>query len=698
MKQTGNRQFGHGLLGACVFGVIVAVGGLTLTAGGGIGGGSIGMTDPGRVHAHTPNPVPQPVANPGPCCDGKWRVFGINPADGMPDPGPKPEPIGGLAKNAGASPSRPSSGTRSGSVRVVRGGSSRGGSDRGHAARGTAASSRSGSAFVIDRLGMWETWWEHNDDRLLNIKANWARGNRPASVTSTLGVLTARGRRTMTTDAPPEWLVREKLMPLLSDLLEQEDEPLLLSAALMTLGRATPAGESRRVRPAMTEALAHDVRSVRATAALALGILGDAESAPLLRSLALDEPQGRLAVGGGSVDWLVRSVSALSLGLIGADDDIDVLIEVFEAAGPTDRDLRIAALVALGLMDGARKQTASEYLSGLLTDRHLDATVASYVPLSLARLGDPATVPVLVSLLQDDDTHSLLLQSAAIALGRLVRADDSKSLRTLIELSREGRDEHARNFATIALGRIGARATAGTQQGTPPTSLIAFFKDELKDPSHFTGRSWTAIGAGLFSRESALASTELMEPLRRAYRHESDPNHKSAFAMALGLSRAVGAGPEILDDLRDRKDETFRGYAAMSLGLLQHLEAMGDLSEIALSRSASPDFRRQAATGQALMGGREGLSELIEQLARDETTQGRAAATRALAVAGDWTSVPALLAIAESESESVASRAFACVALGLVCERSLMPWNLRLSEDHNYIASTSIMELVLSVL
>ncbi len=44
------------------------------------------------------------------------------------------------------------------------------------------------------------------------------------------------------------------------------------------------------------------------------------------------------------------------------------------------------------------------------------------------------------------------------------------------------------------------------------------------------------------------------------------------------------------------------------------------------------------------------------------------------------------------------TRAFACVALGIVCERGALPWNARIRQDHNYRMRVPALDEVLDIL
>ena len=65
---------------------------------------------------------------------------------------------------------------------------------------------------------------------------------------------------------------------------------------------------------------------------------------------------------------------------------------------------------------------------------------------------------------------------------------------------------------------------------------------------------------------------------------------------------------------------------------------------------------------------------------------------------GDRNSIAPLKAIASDEDVQELTRAFACVALGLVGEKTDLPWNARLKANNNYRAKVPSMAEVLDIL
>jgi len=141
-----------------------------------------------------------------------------------------------------------------------------------------------------------------------------------------------------------------------------------------------------------------------------------------------------------------------------------------------------------------------------------------------------------------------------------------------------------------------------------------------------------------------------------------------------------------------------RGYAAVTLGFMQYTQAAEDFRELCKSKTIGPTFRLQVATGLGLMGDTEAVSVLIETLRNAETLGVSSAVAKALGLIGDQAAIGPLKDIASDEKIQPITRAFACVALGIVCEKTDLPWNARISADNNYRANVPAIGEVLDIL
>jgi HEAT repeat protein len=178
----------------------------------------------------------------------------------------------------------------------------------------------------------------------------------------------------------------------------------------------------------------------------------------------------------------------------------------------------------------------------------------------------------------------------------------------------------------------------------------------------------------------------LIDQLGRAYDKETDPSYKSAFALSLGLLNARDKAKQIHQDFQESNDEDFRGYAAVALGFMNYTEAADDLRTFCQSKTIAPTFRLQVATGLGLMSDTEAVSVLITTLKDAQTLGVSSAVAKALGIIGDESAIDPLKEIAFDANVQPITRAFACVALGIVCEKTDLPWNSRISQDNNYRA------------
>src|SRR5690606_19682071 len=114
--------------------------------------------------------------------------------------------------------------------------------------------------------------------------------------------------------------------------------------------------------------LAHNELSVQSSAALSLGVLGSTKANQLLIDILAENSAGKRAVGGGSPHFLVRAFAALSLGLIGESDGIDALMSTIEGLGDSDFEIKVSAIVGLGLIgnEHPRSNDVREFLEKTL--------------------------------------------------------------------------------------------------------------------------------------------------------------------------------------------------------------------------------------------------------------------------------------------------------------------------------------------
>jgi len=604
---------------------------------------------------------------------------------------PPTNPGGAAAPGPGASTAggAGTGGAGTGAGRVSRGDSGRKGAT-------------TGAGTTIDTKGfeVWEYWWENNKDRYLDLKE---RLKENLNVSGGASALTGRGRKATNTASrrPDQALIQGELIPALLQLVRSSNDRDILDSAILALGRTSEEATADQVIEVAMPLLANTELSVQSSAALTLGVLGSEKASAALRNVLQDNSDGRRMTGGGAAHWLVRAFSALSLGLIGDNDSVKALLDVIARLPDSDKDIKICAIVGLGLI-GPEHPLAGDVRDFLLTqlaDKRLDPLIRSYVPTSLAKLRQVQALEPITKTFLDRDSDNLVVQSCAIAIGQLATTADAAPIKALSDYIAEGKDQQTRHFAIISLAQIGAADEDAASHVEFHDQLVAMFTKEMQGKgSSKDHRSWAAIAAALYGRMHADRQGDLIEKLQSVYEKESNPSFKSAFAIALGLLNDQASAPLIFDDFNKRQEVDFRGYASVALGFLNYTEAGDALRGLCQNKATTPTLRLQASTGLGLMSDTQAVATLIETLKGAETLGVSSAVAKALGLIGDKDSIQPLKQVAMDESMPKLTRAFACVALGIVGEKTRLPWNAVISADNNYRAKTESIEEVLDIL
>ncbi len=601
---------------------------------------------------------------------------------------PPTNPGGAAALGPGATSggALTAAGTGSGNVR---GGSAR-------KARTAGGSMELGRGYEI-----WEFWWENNKDLFLNLKD---RLIKTSNTSGSIGFLTGRGRKSDTAGnsrRPTRAMINSEVIPPLIDLINAEDNRDIIDSAILALGRIGQDDMALDILEAAQPLLEHPEISVQSSTTLALGVLGATQATPLLKDLMADTSNGRQMTGGGEVPWLVRAFAALSLGLTNDPDAVQPLIDVIENLSDANKDIKVCAVVALGLMENDQSPAAIAFLSQKLNDRKLDALIKSYIPTTLGKLAgrdNPEVVKPVLDAFTDRDANNFVRQSAAIGLGRVANITDEDALEALMDYIQEGKDVQTRHFCLISLAKIAAADTDMQASQKSHERIVKMLMTELTKPSFKGHESWAGLASALYGRAHTDKQPMMIERLKQAYEDQSDPSYKAAFAVALGLLGSKEMAVVIYEDFLKSKNNDFRGYAAISLGLTNHTEAAEALRNICRNKTTSPTFRLQVATALGLMSDEEAVGTLIETLGTAETLGVSSAVAKALGLIGDQDAISPLRDIAQDDSNNDLTRAFACVALGIVGEKTDLPWNARISADNNYRARVPAIDEVLDIL
>ena len=593
-------------------------------------------------------------------------------------------------------------------------------------------------------LTLWQFWWGFNKEPYLNIKSRIHSG---AVVTGSDTFFLGRGEKSQAKNslAPSEAEIRQRVVPALIKALETEKNNDILTGSMIALAKigdkTDESGNSQFVQ-IFNGFLNDGVQEVAETAALSLGILANEGSVETLVNLARDMPEGRKLVEANEVPYRTRAFAAYGLGLIGyrtsdnalRQDIAEHLIDLLEAPEFATRDIKVAAMTALGLTgidvvddpatalegveeDSNRKHVVSRqaqlaYLIDYFDPEKERANpnrhwfVRAHAPIAMARLLQTAPEdlkgPVTDIILKAAGRHSKqqreIEQSCALALGQIGDADagkddvDTKIRAELVRLVKEG-EEQTKRYALISLGQSNARPG----QGEDPYAGLAEARGELlKQMSRGKTqlKPWAALALGVQGR-ALLDNGQSVDPstllaLRAACKDNKRPAECGAFMVALGLQRDT----ESLDLLLEKLDffqgsNEARGEACVALGLMEDRKAIAPIQEVIKNSKYRPDLLKQAAIGLGVLGDKELVEDLVTMLGEANGLATQAAIASALGAIGDQRSLDPLVVMLENDKEMTdTARGFAAVALGIVCDKEPLPWNAKISTNTNYRANT----------
>lgn len=410
-------------------------------------------------------------------------------------------------------------------------------------------------------------------------------------------------------------------------------ESLVLSLGL--LGRSAPGA-----REALVSLLRdrEDAPRLRGFAGIALGLSGDAGSAPALLAAAAER--------GPSKDPSVGAL--LGLGLLGEDLVVPDLLEILAADGDTDaRALR------------------------------------PYAAFALARIGGPEAVAALGRSLSDGDEQ--VRRAAAAGLGERTAAEIGDWVAALGKAAREDRDRAVRSFATLSLGRVGG-----------PAALEALSRCfGLGDRGE---RNFAALGLALYARslDDVEGRRRIASLLRTEFEQREDAGYRGALAVSLGLAGDPRAVTALRAVLADRGDPDLRAHCALALGMIGAREAAGDL-RAALAEKGQQDLAREAALALGLLGDPAAAGLLAGILEGTPSEYLRTSAAMALGQLRGPEAAKALAALLLDPAAGGAARGQAAVGLGLLLDPRPLGAMANLAPGLNYMAPTPVVLEVLTI-
>lgn len=646
------------------------------------------------------------------CCAGASTAFAhggtyvgpgdVTPPGGKPTPGTTPPPPGkGPVTGPGNGPTPPGTSPTPG----------RTDGPNPPPGIGGVSPTTGGGAMDTTDYASWQFWWEFNKHRFLNLRAKVHGG----ATTETGGVLVflgdaGRGR------APSEPQIRNVLLPALHAAARGEKDQDILTAVLIGLART--GRDDGSARALFAQHLNSPSREVAETAALAFGILQDAQALDaVLLPLLKDDAAGRRLAGKSEVPLRTRAFAAYAMALIGAGtSDAEVqswvlrhLLDCLETDRSSAQDLRVAAAVGIGLLRPQDPQLAAEgvnRLAAILQAGRQDDLVLAHLPNSMAKLlrGLPAdslslrdrVLDATLALLEPKAKPGAYLeQSAVMTLGLLARPQDPRSGEIFAALQKAAagaRDQQARHFSAISLAYLGAADPGFDSEANKQPVTRALLQGLRKSSASYEAWCGLALGvqAFLLAEQGQPVPRIVAGELLAKFEAERAPVQLSAYAIGLGLMRHGGAAQPIRASLDKIRDAEFLGYGALALGLLQAREHAGFLMDLIDSRKRDPAILRQAAIGLGLMQDPRALHRLMEYLA---PPTGRpvlsvlAATAVAVGFIGDTASVEPLAAFLQNPQLTPLGRSFAAAALGMIGDPALLPWNAGIGADLNYRAN-----------
>jgi len=534
----------------------------------------------------------------------------------------------------------------------------------------------------------WEAWWEWNKERFLGIGKR-RRLTEPESK----GGPVFLGRDCRTPADPRERVRRwrtDRVLPVLRRQLVGGQQTLRL-ASVYALGLF---GE-RVALPDIVSALADGSLDVRRAALLALGMCGDPHAAPML----IEVLKGRLPGGG---DQMLRRASdrerataALALGLLGDAQAIDPLRRVAFHKNSW-RDLRGSALLGLGMIRDA--ESRGLLLRALKVPR-FGVTERALVATALGYQGDPEALAPLYRLMRDRTTEvrraAVLAVGAyprqAILLDRLREAEKRlanqglsdtvrrrltakvQELRERVERERKSEreawsrvrnslrylmnkdaDQAVQAFATLALGQVGEPADAGP------------IARKLVKGAHDV-RSFAALALGCLCRTHGDGAAHVVPLLRKRLRKANEISLRGAIAVALGLARDTGSADQLTGLLGANTAPSLRGYACTALGLIGDRSRAGAVAR-SLSRARHIEEIQNSALGLSLIGDQEEVSLLGSILFRSRYTHEQVAVASGLAFLGGRDVLTTLSRFVSTPTKPSTARAFAAEGLGIALD------------------------------
>lgn len=606
---------------------------------------------------------------------------------------------------------------------------------------GPKAPTTSGGSAGAD-LTLWQFWWGFNKDPYLNLKSHIHSGS---TLTGSDDFFLGHGQQTQSKDSlkPSEETIRNKIVPALLAALEKENNNDIVTGAMVALAKIgdEPSEDGTSAFQAAIQPFLKDSnQEIAETAAVALGILGNPAAVKDLKHLVKDTASERMRLVGSEagVNYRTRAFACYGLGQIGyytedpavRQDIINTLWEICESPRMSTRDVKVAAVIAMGLVpldveaedaaapeaeedDGEAKPPTNrkEQIQYLLDffqdekDKNKHYLVRAHAPRAIANLldGAPEMKVAVVDALAPYVTKRgnvgvrEIRQSAALAFGQLGDLDndpEDQAIRTALQNSAGNADQQVKNFSVIAMGQIGGRPGTGDDPLAGAKEVRKYLQMQLAKGKTQV-KPWAGLAIGVMERgmvdNNLPQSDSALQALRMSLDGTKTKIEVGAYAIACGIAGDIEAESILLEKLDKMADDEVRGNIAIGLGLMNSVASVEPIQQVVEKAKHRGELLKQAAIALGLLGDKNVVTSLVTQLQEAKTLSTQAAIASALGFIGDSRSVDPLIGMLEDESLTGAARGFAAVALGIVADKELLPWNAKFSVDINYRANTTTL-------
>ena len=528
--------------------------------------------------------------------------------------------------------------------------------------RGFGGATSKGRSKSNETIGDWTWWWGINDDEFLSIRAKALNETDTDNKDTFLG----GGGDLHGTQSVTLRHIRKSIMP---SLLKGLSDPYYdaRAAAAVALGKVGADSESVSRLGSLLKDSDHRVREA---ACIGLGLTKNVEAIRFLKEV----------IGEKGVNAKLKffaSIAYLQIVSVNEAENSGFISYIIESARSKEAnvDSNLGVVIGLSLV---HDELSKVFLESLVKDEEADQMIRAYAAISLGKRKSYSSLPIVYSLL--NDKSSLVSSSSIIALGHLVKQEDTERVQALIRTSNSHPDRGVRNFAMISLGRVGG----GKAQACLMTHIIKGQYDDV---------TFSAIGIAL-TKDS---KEDIGRLLVAAYDNHKDQKVKSARAIAIGILGHKPFGERLIKDLEDERNQSLlRGYLCISAGMLGLTDAEQGMMNI-LKQRGDLDARSRAAIGLGLINSTDAIPQIVELMKESTSNKSNLASlTLSLGYIGDTKAIDPL--VSNSENTSEIQRAFAYVSLGILGDKCLVPYLFLVQKDSNYLLQTQGVAELLTIL